>query len=105
MSTALRFSGAAFGAVRRASPWLASRWAERLFCSPPRRAISERMAAWLAGGRRFDLMVGGRRVAAWSWGDRGPGVLLVHGWGSRGARFDDLGGGLRDSRLRVLRLH
>src|SRR3989475_2848095 len=92
MSTALRFTRAAFGAVQRASPGLASRWAERLFCSPPRRAISERMAAWLAGGRRFDLMVGGRRVAAWSWGDRGPGVLLVHGWGSRGARFVDLGG-------------
>src|SRR5207245_2376014 len=102
MSTALRFTRAAFGAVQRASPGLASRWAERLFCSPPRRAISERMAAWLAGGRRFDLMVGGRRVAAWSWGDRGPGVLLVHGWGSRGARFVDLGGALLASGVRVI---
>src|SRR5438034_7501583 len=64
MSTALRFTRAAFGAVQRASPGLAARWAERLFCSPPRRPISERMAAWLAGGRRFDLTVRGRRVAA-----------------------------------------
>jgi len=102
MSTALRFTRAAFGAVQRASPGLAARWAERLFCSPPRRPISERMAAWLAGGRRFDLMVGGRRVAAWSWGDRGPGVLLVHGWGSRGARFVDLGGALLASGFRVV---
>src|SRR5438552_15560826 len=104
MSTALRFTRAAFRAVQRASPGLAARWAERLFCSPPRRAISERMAAWLAGGRRFDLMVAGRRVAAWSWGDGGPGVLLVHGWGSRGARFVDLGGGLLASGFRVVTL-
>src|SRR3989449_1044417 len=98
MTTALRFTRAAFGAVQRASPGLAARWAERLFCSPPRRPISERMAAWLAGGRRFDLTVGRRRVAAWSWGERGTGVLLVHGWGSRGARFVDLGGALLASR-------
>ncbi len=102
MTTALRFTRAAFGAVQRASPRLAARWAERLFCSPPRRPISERMAAWLAGGRRFDLTVGGRRVAAWSWGERGSGVLLAHGWGSRGARFADLGGALLASGFRVV---
>jgi len=104
MTTALRFTRVAFGAVQRASPGLAARWAERLFCSPPRRPISERMAAWLANGRRFDLTVSGRRVAAWSWGERGPGVLLVHGWGSRGARFVDLGGALLASGFRVVTL-
>jgi len=102
MSTTLRLTRVAFGAVQRASPVLAARWAERLFCSPPRRPISERMAAWLAGGRRFDVPVGGRRVAAWSWGERGPGVLIIHGWGSRGARFVDLGGALLASGFRVV---
>ncbi len=102
MSATLRITRAAFGAVQRASPALAARWAERLFCTPPRRAISERMAAWLSGGRRFDLPVGGRRVAAWSWGERGPGVLIIHGWGSRGARFVDLGGALLASGFRVV---
>src|SRR2546427_7975147 len=86
MSAALRFTRAAFGAVQRASPGLAARWAERLFCSPPRRAISERMAAWLAGGRRVDLVGGGRRVAGRSWGGPRAGVLLVPRWGRRGAR-------------------
>jgi len=60
------------------------------------------MATWLGAGRRFDLAVGGRRVTAWSWGERGPGVLLVHGWGSRGARFVDLGGALLASGFRVV---
>ena len=102
MSATLRLTRVAFSAVQRASPSLAARWAERLFCTPPRRPISERMATWLAGGRRFDLPVGGRRVRAWTWGERGPGVLLVHGWGSRGARFVDLGGALLASGFRVL---
>ncbi|HEV2671629.1 MAG TPA: alpha/beta hydrolase [Gemmatimonadales bacterium] len=102
MGTTLRLTRAAFGAVQRASPDLAARWAERLFCSPPRRPISERMAAWLRDGQRFDVIVGRRRVAAWTWGARGPGVLLAHGWGSRGARFVDLGGALLAAGHRVV---
>src|SRR6266576_1692953 len=108
MSTTLRLTRAAFGAVQRAAPDLAARWAERMFCSPPRRPISERMAAWLRDGQRFDVIVGSpprprpRRVTAWTWGERGPAVLLVHGWGSSGARFVDLGGALLAAGHRVI---
>ena len=102
MRATLRFTRAAFGAVQRASPRLAALWAERIFCTPPRRPISERMAAWLRDARHFTVTVGGRRVAAWSWGERGPGVLLVHGWGSRGARFVDLGNALLTEGFRVV---
>ena len=58
MSTTLRLTRAAFGAVQRAAPDLAARWAERMFCSPPRRPISERMAAWLRDGQRLNVIVG-----------------------------------------------
>src|SRR5213593_5190072 len=102
MSATLRLTRAAFGAVQRASPRLAALWAERIFCTPPRRSISERMAGWLREAQRFTVVVGGRRVAAWSWGERGPGVLLVHGWGSRGARFVDLGNALLTAGYRVV---
>jgi len=104
MSATLRLTRAAFGAVQRASPRLAAVWAERIFCTPPRRPISERMATWLREAQRFTVTVGGRRVAAWSWGggERVPGVLLVHGWGSRGARFVDLGNALLAEGHRVV---
>jgi pimeloyl-ACP methyl ester carboxylesterase len=102
MSATLRLTRAAFGAVQRASPRLAAVWAERIFCTPPRRPISERMAAWLRDAQRFTVTVGGRRVAAWSWGASGPGVMLVHGWGSRGARFIDLGNSLLAHGYRVV---
>jgi len=102
MSATLRLTRAAFGAVQRASPRLAALWAERIFCTPPRRPISERMASWLREAQRFTVVVGGRRVVAWAWGQRGPGVLLVHGWGSRGARFVDLGNALLTKGYRVV---
>ena len=104
MSATQRLTRAAFGAVQRASPRLAAVWAERIFCTPPRRPISERMATWLREAQRFTVTVGGRRVAAWSWGgaERGPSVLLVHGWGSRGARFVDLGNALLSDGYRVV---
>src|SRR6266508_789803 len=102
MSATLRLTRAAFGAVQRASPRLAALWAERIFCTPPRRPISERMAGWLREAQRFSVRVGGRRVVAWSWGEGGPRVLLVHGWGSRGARFVDLGNALLTQGYRVV---
>src|SRR2546428_8843008 len=102
MSATLRLTRAAFGAVQRASPRLAALWAARICCTPPRRPISERMATWLREAQRFTVLVGGRRVAAWSRGERGPGVLLVHGWGSRGARFVDLGNALLTHGYRVV---
>ena len=102
MSATLRLTRAAFATVQRASPRLAAVWAERIFCTPPRRPISERMAAWLRDGQRFTVTVSGRRVAAWSWGTAGPRVLLVHGWGSRGARFVDLGNALLSGGYRVV---
>src|SRR5258706_15542669 len=95
MSATLRLTRAAFGAVQRASPRLAALWAERIFCTPPRRPISERMAGWLREAQRFSGRVGGRRVVAWLWGEGCPRGLLVPGWGSRGPRF----GGLGNARL------
>src|SRR5256714_15044315 len=102
MTATWSFTRAAFGAVQRTSPRLAALWAERMFCTPPRRPISERMASWLREAQRFTVTVGERRVAAWSWGERGAGVLLVHGWGSRGARFVDLGNALLTQGYRVV---
>src|SRR5262245_52160518 len=69
------------------APALAARLAERLFLTPPRRA--RRSAAeidLLARARARPVRVGGRRIETWRWG-AGPDVLLVHGWGGRGAQL------------------
>jgi pimeloyl-ACP methyl ester carboxylesterase len=71
------------------SPPLAGRVAMALFRKPPRHAEWEREREILAMARPSPFSVRGRRVAAWTWGDGDP-VLLVHGWGSTGGRLGSL---------------
>lgn len=72
--------------VQAISPDLASRWAERLFFTPPHRPLSSGDVATLARARAFTVTSEGRPVRAWQWG-AGPLVFLVHGWGGAAGRF------------------
>ncbi len=77
---------AAFAILGRVAPGLAARWALDLFFTPGGRRRSHRVSAFLAAARPFEVEVGGKRVAAWSWGD-GPSVYLVHGWAGVGGQL------------------
>jgi pimeloyl-ACP methyl ester carboxylesterase len=72
-----------------------------LFRRPPRHRDSESERAALAKGERTDLSLGGRPLAIWRWG-KGPAVLLVHGWGSRGSRLASFITPLTDSGFSVV---
>ncbi len=87
-STIVRFQAwrrGAIGLLGRWLPGITAAVAERLFFTAPRPRGS-RGEALLRGGRRCDVRVDGRRVAAWRFG-RGPTVLLVHGWAGRAAQM------------------
>jgi pimeloyl-ACP methyl ester carboxylesterase len=75
------------------APELASRRAELLFTTPPRARRPAAEVDLLATARARPMQVGGRRVETWVWGS-GPSVLLVHGWGGRGAQLGALVGPL-----------
>ena len=75
-----------FRTLSAVSTGLAARAAERVWFTPPRSRLSPASAAFLGTGARADILLDGRRVAAWSWGE-GPSVLLVHGWGGHAAQF------------------
>jgi pimeloyl-ACP methyl ester carboxylesterase len=74
-----------FAALNHA-PALAALWAEELFFTPRRTAVSARVREFLATGRRRDVSVEGTNVAAWEWGS-GPVVLLIHGWEGVGGQL------------------
>jgi pimeloyl-ACP methyl ester carboxylesterase len=78
----------AMRALSAVAPGIASRAALRLFRTPPRHAPSELETRILDGARSETLSVARTRdpIPVWIWGE-GPPVLLVHGWGSRGARL------------------
>jgi pimeloyl-ACP methyl ester carboxylesterase len=91
----------AFRTVGRVAPAQAAVWAEEVFCRPPRARIRPSEQEFLAGGREFELPISSGSLVAWEWG-RGPTVLLVHGWGSRAARFRMLAPLLVDAGFRVV---
>jgi pimeloyl-ACP methyl ester carboxylesterase len=68
------------------APGAASALAGALFRTPHRHRHDEAEQAALRRGERLDLRLDGKRLAVWRW-NNGPAVLLVHGWGSRGARL------------------
>jgi pimeloyl-ACP methyl ester carboxylesterase len=74
---------------------------ERLLSTPPRRR-RPRGSGPLSTGRRFPVEVDGRSVAAWGWGDGGPAVLLVHGWGGQAAQMTSFVAPLVDRGFRVV---
>src|SRR5262249_9726667 len=65
----------------------------RLFTTPPRAKRPDAEITLLATARARPMYVGARRIETWVWG-AGPSVLLVHGWGGRGAQLGALVGPL-----------
>lgn len=73
---------AGFRVLSAVSPRVAAAAAARLFFqAPARRPLADGEREVLARAARRDLGEGRHRLATWRWGDRGPVVLLVHGWG------------------------
>jgi pimeloyl-ACP methyl ester carboxylesterase len=68
------------------SPALAAPLAEHLFLTTPRYPQPEHERAALASARRSVVNAGASQVPVWTWG-AGPAILLVHGWGGRGAQL------------------
>ncbi|WP_318204968.1 alpha/beta hydrolase [Streptomyces sp. SCL15-4] len=80
--------GTALNALARPAPGLAGRAAYALFRHPLRRggvlpgerAVHERAAV-------EEVVLGGRRVRVYRWGDGARPVLMLHGWQSRASRY------------------
>jgi pimeloyl-ACP methyl ester carboxylesterase len=90
-----------FRTVGLLAPGVAARWAETIFCSPPRHEPRPSEEAFLVTGSRFTVRSDDQDLAVWSWG-KGPVVLMAHGWGGRAGRFSAIAGGLVQAEFRVV---
>jgi len=72
--------------VENITPSLAHRYFVRLFFTPFRYPVSpkERKAETFA--HRFTVVVAGKKVQCYSWGEGIP-VLVIHGWAGRATQF------------------
>jgi len=75
----------ALAGLSAVAPSLAASVAERSFLTPPRHPQPAYEATALASAR-VSRIGAGTPITAWTWG-HGPAVLLVHGWGGRGAQL------------------
>ena len=75
-----------FWVLERTAPWVGSRWAVELWCTPPVFESSLRMPPGVPPGRPVEAFWDGHRVAGEEWGE-GPPVYLVHGWGGQRAHL------------------
>jgi pimeloyl-ACP methyl ester carboxylesterase len=91
----------AFRTVGTVAPGVAARWAEAIFCRPPRNDCRPAEEAFLATGTRQTVRSENQDLAVWEWGE-GPVVLLAHGWGSRAGRFSTLAQALLAAGFRVV---
>lgn len=101
----VRLAGFGLRSLARLSPAAAARGAENLFLTPRRTATPSRERAWLAGSRRDEAWIGGRRIATRIWDGatyQAPTVLLVHGWGGRGSQLGAFVAPLRAEGVRVI---
>lgn len=91
-----------FPALGKLSVGLASRWAERLFRTPPRSARLVAESRALERGERISFSDRGRRIAAWRWGSAERTILLVHGWGGHAGRLSKFVDPLLDAGFSVV---
>jgi pimeloyl-ACP methyl ester carboxylesterase len=91
----------AFRTVGSLAPGVAARWAETIFCRPPRHLPRPSEEAFLATGGRTTVRSDGQELAVWRWG-AGPTVILTHGWGGRAGRFSAFASALVGSGFAVV---
>jgi pimeloyl-ACP methyl ester carboxylesterase len=90
--------------LQATSPRLAARAAFWLFLKPQRRELAQSDATFMASARTHLLQAGADQVQVYEWGSGPRTALVLHGWGSRAARFAPLAAALVARGWRVLAL-
>lgn len=94
--------GAVIRLLQALSPRLAARVAFWMFLKPQRRELAQSDTAFMATARLHVIQSTADRVQVYEWGTEKRTVLIVHGWGSRAARFAPLAASLVERGWRVL---
>jgi pimeloyl-ACP methyl ester carboxylesterase len=95
----LRWGMRTLGAIR---PSYAAKVMDQLWFSAPRSRPRPIEQATLDAGRRMSWDVHGSRITAWVWGNKGPTILLMHGWGGHSGQMHAFVEPLRVAGFRII---
>jgi len=79
-----------FPIIEKVLPKVAQKIAIEIFFSPPRTSLSQEAQEFLNQSNKFKVMVDGKAVVAYAWGESSKKILLVHGWGGKATQFNSL---------------
>jgi pimeloyl-ACP methyl ester carboxylesterase len=104
LSPTLRAFAVAMRGLDRIAPRLATEWMLQHFLRPRRRRASDYRKCLPEGAERLAVEHRGQQLTGWSWGEKGPAVLLVHGWEDHSGAMLSLVAPLRERGYRVVAL-
>ena len=81
----------------KASTQLAAALAYKLWFSSPKYAESDREKHWRVNSEQFRVAHPICQIPVYRWGNKGPKVLLVHGWSGRGPQLGAIATALADA--------
>ncbi len=89
-------------AAERISPALAAWLLYQMARHPPKRRVDGATEEVLSRARHGVVRFGAHNVRTYTWGDHGPTVLCVHGWGGLAAQMTPFVAPLLDAGFRVV---
>jgi len=77
----------AFPKIEKIAPALAHQYFIKVFFTPLNYSVPEKEKKAASFARKFTLDVAGKTIQGYEWGEKGPAVLLIHGWAGRATQF------------------
>ena len=75
-----------FPVLEKLAPFLAYRFAAKIFLTPFRYKTPEAEKEFVKTGNRFEIEIEEKKVVGFTWGE-GKTIVCVHGWSGRGSMF------------------
>ena len=83
----IRFIAWLFPKLETFAPWLANRYFIYIFFTPFHYREPDKEKQFLKSAKEFRVTVDNKSVQCYRWGNKGPKLLLVHGWAGRTGQF------------------
>jgi pimeloyl-ACP methyl ester carboxylesterase len=83
----LKFVRWFFPKMEKFAPPLAHRYFLKIFFTPLKYQVPEKEIKAQGFAKKFTIEAAGKNIQGYEWGDKGPYVLLVHGWAGRATQL------------------